>query len=138
MIYYDDTSSFQELLERDKSFTIHQRNLQFLATEMFKVVNSMSPGFMNSVFCLNPNLNTDNVSAHTRLKSQFYNPLNPRKVFSGMETLRTLGPKIWNLVPDSIKKSTSLAIFKNKIKQWKPHKCPCRLCKCFVKGLGFI
>ena len=33
----------QELLYRDKSVTIH---LQFLATDMFKVANGMSPSFM--------------------------------------------------------------------------------------------
>ena len=39
MIYNDVTASFQELLYRNKSVTIHQRNLQFLATEMFQVTN---------------------------------------------------------------------------------------------------
>ena len=37
MIYLDETSTFEELLEKDGSVTIHHRNLQFLATEMFKV-----------------------------------------------------------------------------------------------------
>ena len=33
---------FEELLERDNSFTIHERNLQKLAIEMFKVDNGLS------------------------------------------------------------------------------------------------
>ena len=93
MIYNDANASFQELLFRDKSVTIHQRNLQFLAIEMFKVARGMSPDFMNEVFPLNHNLNTDNISARTRLHPQFYNPLCPRKVLSGLWALRTLGPK---------------------------------------------
>ena len=37
LIHEDKTSSFEELLERDKSASIPTRNLQILATEMFKV-----------------------------------------------------------------------------------------------------
>ena len=138
MIYNDANASFQELLFRDKSVTIHQRNLQFLAIEMFKVARGMSPDFINEVFPLNHNLNTDNISARTRLNPQFYNPSCPRKVLSGLGALRTLGPEIWNLIPDSIRKSPTLSIFKCSIKKWKPHKCPSRLCKDFIKDLGFI
>ena len=36
-VYKDDASSFQELLNKDKSVTIHHRNIQALAIEMFKV-----------------------------------------------------------------------------------------------------
>ena len=34
LVYKNDSSTFQELLELDNSFTIHERNLQKLATEM--------------------------------------------------------------------------------------------------------
>ena len=37
IIYSDKQSSFEELLEKDGSVSIHQRNLQVLATEMDKV-----------------------------------------------------------------------------------------------------
>ena len=138
MIYRDNNASFQELLSRDESVTIHERNLQTLATEMYKVTTEASPTFMKEVFSLNHNIGTENVSSGTRLQSQFYNPSNPKKVNMGLETLRSLAPKIWNIVPDEIKKSPNLSIFKNKIKKWKPSECPCRLCKRFVKDLGFI
>ena len=36
-LYGDKSSSLEKLLEQDKSVTIHTRNLQMLATEMFKV-----------------------------------------------------------------------------------------------------
>ena len=34
--YQDNTSTFQEVLNKDKSVSMHHRNLQVLATEMFK------------------------------------------------------------------------------------------------------
>ena len=37
LVYNDFSSSFSEFLEKDKSVTIHHRNLQTLAYEIFKV-----------------------------------------------------------------------------------------------------
>ena len=40
LVYKDDDLTFQQLLEKNKSFTIHERNLQKLAIEMYKVKNN--------------------------------------------------------------------------------------------------
>ena len=50
LVYKNDTLTFQELLELDNSFTVHERNLQKLATEMYKVNNHLSPLPMQSLF----------------------------------------------------------------------------------------
>ena len=54
------------------------------------------------------------------------------------DTITNSGPKLWNLVPDEIKSATPLSVFKSRIKAWANDNCPCRLCKTFVKDLGFI
>ena len=59
LIYNEKTSSFDELLKFYKSVTIHQRNIQKLALEMFKVLNSSSPEIMKEVFPLNTYNNYD-------------------------------------------------------------------------------
>ena len=56
----------------------------------------------------------------------------------GTESLRYLGPKIWDIVPNSLKESSSLRNFKVEIKKWIPHGCPCKLCKIFIPDLGYI
>ena len=38
--YSDNTSNFQELLEKNNFVSIHHRNLQVLATEMCKTTNN--------------------------------------------------------------------------------------------------
>ena len=59
-------------------------------------------------------------------------------VFSGTESFKFLGLKVWALVPDEMKQLESLGKFRNAIKQWKRTSCPSRLCKNIFKGLGFF
>ena len=138
MIYQDDTSSFKELLIKDGSVTIHQQNLQSLAIEIFKVKSGTDPTFMENIFSINENLDSENVSANTRSQSEFYNPDNPRKVNTGLQILRCIGPKIWDIIPSNIKNAASLNIFKDKIGKFTFDKCPCRLCLEYVPNLGFL
>ena len=42
-VYKDYNSSFDELLEKDNSYKIHDRNLQKLVTEIFKVKINLTP-----------------------------------------------------------------------------------------------
>ena len=50
MVYDDSNSTLEDLLNIDKSVTIHQRNLQQLATEIFKVKTGIAPIIMNEIF----------------------------------------------------------------------------------------
>ena len=43
IIYQDYNSAFKELLRKDSSLTIHQRNLKLLLKEMFKVKIGYAP-----------------------------------------------------------------------------------------------
>ena len=46
----DYISSFEDLLKRDKSVTIHHRNIQSLATELFKVKQNLSNSMLSNIF----------------------------------------------------------------------------------------
>ena len=48
--YGDGSSSFENLLKKDNPVSIHHRNIQALATEMFKVKNNIAPEFMKVLF----------------------------------------------------------------------------------------
>ena len=50
LVYNDKSSSFRELLERDNSVTIHERNIQVLLTKIFKVKSGAAPEIMTEIF----------------------------------------------------------------------------------------
>ena len=52
IVYNDYKSNFKERLERDQSFTIYERNIQYHSSEACKVKNGLSPVIMNDVFKL--------------------------------------------------------------------------------------
>ena len=79
-------------------------------------------------------LNT-NISYNLRSRSELYSK-NPKTVKYETETTSYLAPKIWSLVPNAIKSSKPLDIFKCKIRQWEPN-CPCGLCKNYLQHVGF-
>ena len=43
IMYSDKPSSFETLLEKDGSVSVHNRNPQIFATEMYKIKNELSP-----------------------------------------------------------------------------------------------
>ena len=50
IVYKNNLLSFEELLELDKSFKIHHRNIQSLVIELFKIKNNLSVAIMNDIF----------------------------------------------------------------------------------------
>ena len=48
--YKDKINSFEDILKRDKLFTIQQRKIQSLATELFKVKENLSNNIMYDIF----------------------------------------------------------------------------------------
>ena len=124
-VYKDKTLSFSELLEKDKSFTIHERNLQKLAIEMYKVKNDLCPKPFQDLFTIKQRGNGDFVIPKVSTENR------------GKDTIRYRGPKTWNLLPQDIKDSESLEIFKNKIRKWKPVGCTCKLCWVYKEGIGY-
>ena len=114
IVYNDYKFSFKEILERNHSFKIHKRNIQYLATEAYKVKNDLSPVIINDVFQFGKN------SAYELRSGNHLQRTNIQTVHFGSESIKTLGAKIWDLIPAEIKASNSLMIFKKKIKNWTP------------------
>ena len=131
LVYKDHNSSFSQLLAKDNTLSIHGRNLQKLAIEMYKIKNNLSPPIVTDLF-------TRHTATYNLRRNKTWENTNVRTVTYGTETVLFRGPKIWEIIPDTTKQSSSLSEFKTKIKSWIPSECTCRLCKTFIPNLGFI
>ena len=132
IVYHDYSSSFEDLLNKDELVTIHQRNLQQLPIEIFKVKIGIAPIILNEIFTFVEN-NNYNLRSGMHLSTA-----NVHSTKYGTEPIGYLGAKIWDLVPAHMKDLNTLSRFKNQIKKWIPKDCPCRLCKVYVAQVGFL
>ena len=130
-VYSDYKSTFQELLDKDASFSMHHRNIQTLAIEIYKHIHGLSPAITREVFKINRTL-----PYNLRTPNDFSSKV-PKTVKYGTETISFLAPKVWALVPEKLKGCSCLEAFKSKIRKWKPD-CPCRLCKTYLQHVGFL
>ena len=101
LLYGDKWSSFEKLLQQDKSVAIHTRNLPILATGVFKVHRNISPLIFGEIF------HQRVISYNLRINSDFAIP-NVRSVFHGSKSISYLGPKIWNIVLLELKELSCL------------------------------
>jgi len=146
--YSDYVSSFEELLIKDGTCTIHQRNLKVLALEMYKIAHEKSPSFMKDlVEEIDRNYHTrssyeveldESGNVKKCSKKSNYRIQNVNTVSFGHQSFRYLGPKIWRLIPNEWKNMNSITAFKNKLKQYEFKNCPCKLCKEYVQGVGYL
>ena len=100
--YNDYHSTFQDLLIKDKSVSIHQRNLQVFATLLYKVINNLSAQIVRETF-----YNYNQPQYNLRMNPIFQS-VNTHSVRYGTESLTFLANKIWSLIAAEIQISETL------------------------------
>ena len=123
---------FSELLDLDNSVSVKQKNFQVLVTEIYKVKNKIVSKITKDIFELqNPSYNLRLSCNQLRGENMF---IMEKQVHYGLQSVKYLGPKIWELVSNNIKCSNSLSKFKYLSWSWKPD----RRCKINKAQVGFI
>ena len=82
----DKSSSYGELLTKHRSVTIHYRNIRALAVEIYKVMQGISPLFLNEVF-------VPRQSNHELRGNNFLKRRRGKSVRYGTESISSLAPK---------------------------------------------
>ena len=131
LIYNDYKLPFDRLLEDNKQKSIHQKNIESLAIEIYKFQGGLAPAIMSDLFITR--VNNYDLRNFQELESSLR-----RTVKFGTETISYRGPQIWNLIPERIRTLETLNKFKKEIKSWKCDACPCRMCKTYIQRVGFI
>ena len=97
VVHNEYNRSYGELLQLNNNVSIHQRNLQYLALEVFKSLMHQNPEFMWSYFNKNP------IPYDLRKGIKVFLP--PVKSFRfGLNSIHFRGRVLWNNLPSSIKK----------------------------------
>ena len=129
LVYDDYESSFDALLNKNKSFFIHHQNIQKLMIEVYKSLNKPSPdNYFDSLF------------TSKRRQDPLQNDLlvpSVKTVTKGKDSAKYLGAVTWNSIPSHIRQQDSLEKFCDLIKKWKPD-CKCKLCKDYIGHIGYI
>ena len=98
---------------------------------MYKVTKGLAPTAISSLFLQCSN------NRHTRSQSDFSIP-QVNTVYFGQNSIKYLGPLIWNSIPTALRTVESFVEFESMIKNWKPSNCSCRLCKDCIPQVGFL
>ena len=119
-------------MEKDRSATIHRRNRQELAIEIYNLSKCLLPLLMTELF------KPRNEHLYN-LKSVYqFHTSSVNTAYHGIEIMSFLGPNLWNILSNKLKNIESLKAFKNRIKDWKPGNCPYGIFKALISNAGFI
>ena len=105
IVYKDTHANYEALLKLDNAVSVHQRNLQYLMTEMCKATNSLNPSFISELSKprdLQYNLRSKNILEIPKVRTTSY----------GIETAQFIGQRLWQMLPPNVKASPSLIAFK--------------------------
>ena len=113
IIYDDDVSTFDQLLDMEKFFCIHHQNIQRLLNEIYRSLHDNSGNSLKELF------ERRESTINLRSKPELVIP-SVNSVLSGNNSLRYFGSVIWNSLPIEIREDHWILSFVTKIKQWKP------------------
>ena len=131
IVYKDYTSSFEDLLKRNNSVTIHHRNIQSLVIELFKDKQNLSNSLLSHI------LQTRSISYNLRSQADFIRN-NASTSQYGLNSMRCFASKVWQMIPLEIKNSVYVESFKEKIRKWEPSSCDSRLCQPYIHNLEYV
>ena len=119
----DYTSSLSTLLTTTNTQPLHIRRLKQMACEVFKIVNNMSPGYINDL---------------VKIKTTVYDFRDQKKADVprvnstryGLRSFRSEAARVWNSLPNEVRLAESYPQFRRLIRAWEGPGFKCPVC-CF-------
>ena len=124
IVYNDYITSFEDLLKKDNSFKIHDKNIQSLAIELFKVQKGIANRILCDIFPLR--------FIDYKLRSQTaFSVSSANTTHFGLNSLRYFASKVWNMFLLELKNL-------NDVRKWEPMQCKCTLCLPYMHSIGYV
>ena len=122
MVYNTYEKSYNELLNLNRDISIHQKDLYFLARDVYKLVNNLNHQFMWNYF------NFSALSYELKKVNKVNLPAT-RTCYYGINSLLFRAALLWNSIPHNVKESHYVAQFKEKINKLGNLTCSCVVCR---------
>ena len=88
---------------------MHVSRIKHLCIEIFRTLNKLNPFFMQDIFIVR----SSSYLLREAINLQHYR-LN--QITFGLKNVRSLGPQVWNELPNNMKSAEKLNIFKTPLK----------------------
>ena len=118
LITNDENRSFETLLQNINDITVHQRNLQILMAEVYKIIKGEALAIMKNLFIFRENI-------HNIRNFQIIANENKNTVRYGLDTICYRTPYLRASLPEQCKHLNSVRKFIEKLKKWKCETCVC-------------
>ena len=117
----DSVSCYDELISKAKMDAFRVSAVKKMATEVFKILNHISPGYFENYF--QKARNPYNLRDNNKL-------VQPMKLTTshGIKSFQYYGAHLWNSLPTDIKSAVSISQFKGLIRKWSGPDCKCSVC----------
>ena len=121
-IYNNYDQDYDSLLLKAMLPTLHVRRLRSIAIiETYKIINKEGPTYLHDLLKIKSN----HYSCRYNSKVDIPNVQTSRY---GLQSFRYVAAKLWNDLPNNIRKASSFGMFKNMINKWNDTTCSCTAC----------
>ena len=121
-IYNDHSSTHHDLLKTANTEHLHVKRIKEVACEVFKIVNNIAPTFIQNLImlkCSQYSMRKDNTAVVPKANTSKY----------GLKSFVHDGPRIWNSLPNEMRKIVNYGEFRRLIRNWDGPSCNCSICR---------
>ena len=122
IVFNSYESSYEELLSRANLPTLHLGRLRTIALETFKCINNIAPPYIRDLVTLK----------QSSYSFRYENTLNipvVRTVAYGQKSFRFEAARVWNSLPNELRKVTVFREFERLVRTWTGPQCNCAVCR---------
>ena len=122
IVFNDYEASYENLLSRVNMTTLHLNRMKNIAIETYKCLNSLSPEYIRDLVnykSSNYNFRYENMAEIPTVRTTRY----------GKNSFRFESARVWNSLPNDMRKVENFKEFKRLICTWTGPGCKCSICQ---------